>query len=800
MRTAPERPPARVLVGVALLAGATLAFQVLLTRILAAVLLYHFGFLAISLALVGVGGGAILVYVRPEWFEQVSLERALARWSIAFAAALAIGLAVIVRIDYTYTGLDLDFALRLGLACVAAAVPFLLAGVAIALAVRGFVNGMGRLYAADLAGGAVGAATVVPLMWLVDAPTLSLSLTAVGCLAGWLFAGPASSERRAAMLGLGVAAVLVALAASTSAYYLSIGGPRPEAERWTPLSRVSAYTPGGAGGQRGVVIYDRVIAEVIRYQGGPYPDWRTTQEGPESVGYELTPRRDALVIGGGGGRDVLTALAAGYRRVDVIELNRGIRDVVSDDLSDYTRSPYELPGVHTSIGDGRSELARSERRYDQIQIGFTDTFSPNAAHAFALTENNLYTVEAFQEYMEHLKPGGVLKVSRPRSDFGDQALRVTVLALETLRREGVADPRRHVAVVLGDYDAPFRSYVYGTVLVKRTPFTASQLEAIRGRGRERGGGVVYAPGGPQVGEWGALAAASSPLAFCKGWRTDVCPPTDNRPFFFHMKRVSDVIGDDGQRAGTVNIPDPLLLLMVALVLLLVLCALAFALPLALVRGGGRPPATALAYFAAIGVGYLVLEVVLIQRLVLFLGFPTYALSVVLFALLLFTGLGSLLTTRPRLDSRRALCAALGVACLLIVAVAFGLGPLLGALIGLPFAARVAVTVAVLAPLGVSLGAAMPIGLRRVSGLWPAAVPWAWGINGVTSVVASVLAVAVAVTAGFTVATLVSLGSYLVALVGALTGPWPGNADEPAEARSHQPTAVPAPPGSAAILD
>ena len=766
-----ERPPARVLLGVGLLAGATLALQVLITRILAAVLLYHFGFLAISLALVGVGGGAILVYVWPVWFERVPLERALARWSLAFAVALAVGLFVLVRIDYSYTGLDLNFALRLGLVCLATAVPFLVAGVAIALAVRGYVRGMGRLYAADLAGGAVGAALVVPLMWVVDAPTLAVALTAVACLAALLFAGRAA-ERRAGLVGLGVAALLVVLSASTSLFYLSIGGPRPEAERWTPLSRVSAYLPGGPGGERGVVIYDRVIAEVLRYDGGAYPDWRATQEGPESIGYELTPRRDALVIGGGGGRDVLTALAAGYRNVDVIELNSGIRDVVGDDLGEYTRSPYELPGVSTTIGDGRSEIARSDRLYDQIQIGFTDTFSPNAAHAFALTENNLYTVEAFREYIRHLKPGGILKVSRPRSDFGDQALRITILALDALRKEGAADPSRHVAVVLGEYDAPFRSYVYGTVMLKRTPFEPGELDRIRELGPERGLGAVYLPGGPYVGEWAELRRASSPAAFCSAWRTDVCSPTDNEPFFFHMKRVSDVFGDEGQRAGSVTIPDPLLLLLIALGLLLALCALAFALPLALVRRERRPPASALSFFAAIGVGFLVLEVVLIQRLVLFLGFPTYALSVVLFALLLFTGVGSLLTTRPGLGGRRALTAALAAACAMIAAAAFGLGPLLHALIELPFAARLAVSVLVLAPLGLALGAAMPIGLRRVDALWPAAVPWAWGINGVTSVVASVLAVAVAVTAGFTVATLVSLGCYLAALAAAVLGRWP----------------------------
>ena len=465
----------------------------------------------------------------------------------------------------------------------------------------------------------------------------------------------------------------------------------------------------------------------------------------------------------------------------MIELNRGIRRVVDEDLRDYSGAPYSLPRVSTAIGDGRSTLAERDKRYDQIHIGFTDTFSPSSAQAFALTENNLYTLEAFDEYFDHLKPGGVLNVSRPQRHMGDEAIRATVLTLEALRRRGVRNPERNVIVVLGHYKAPFKDLFYGTILARMEPFTPAEVARVRRLARERGRGIGFAPGGPYYQEWGALARAPSLEAFCEGYRVDVCPPTDDKPFFFHMKRLADIGGEATSRS--LGVPDPMTILVATLGILLALSALAFALPLRLVPRAGRPSVGSLLFFAAIGVGFLVLEVVLIQRFVLFLGFPTYALSVVLFSLLVFTGVGSLLSERAATQPRRALVGALCAACVMLAAGAFGLEPLLRLLIDLPFALRVVCAVLTLAPLGLVLGMAMPLGLTRLRGLYPEGVPWAWGINGVTSVVASVLALTVAINWGFAVTTLVALVCYLGALLHVLRGRWPEDAEPAASGTS-----------------
>jgi hypothetical protein len=783
-----ERPPLRAALAVGLVAGSTLALQVLLTRIFSAALFYHFAFLAISLALLGTGAGAILLYLRPDWIERPTPERALSRATALYAVLLLVTPTLLVRLDYSFDRfeVDLDFSVTLALAALLAALPFLAAGVVIALAIKTWVVGVSRIYAFDLAGAGLGALAIVPLLWLVDAPTLVVALGVAAGVAALLFAGTARVERRIAAFVSAGAVVLLALSSMTSLNELP--GPfdftrGSVAERWTPISRVVAYPPGTRGGDA-IVAYDQDVAPVPGHTPGePLPDWRDLGLGPQSIGHELSGRGRTLIIGGGGGRDVYNALSSGKRRVEVIELNRAIREMVDEDLAAWSGRPFELPGVSVAIGDGRSTLAARDTLYDQIHIGFTNTLTAGSGSAYALSENNLYTVEAFDEYLDHLQPGGLLSVSRLYRFAGDEVLRATVLALTALEERGVEDPERHVIVMLG---RDTLNAFFGTVLVGRDPFTPAQLARVRTLAPERTLGVVFAPGSPPRREWRGLAAAQSPEAFCDSYPIDVCAPTDDRPFFLNPVRLSD-LGEEAPAGSTFISRTPFLVLLVALGILTALSALAFVLPLLLARRAERPPAGSLAFFAAIGLGFLTLEVALIQRFVLFLGFPTYALSVVLFALLLSTGAGAWLSDRLR-NERRGLVLLLGAATLLIAALAVGLQPLLRALIELPFAARVTVAVVILAPLGLLLGVAMPVGLRRLSALYPTSVPWAWGINGVTSVLASVLAVFVALNWGFTAATLLAAGCYAVAATHAAFGRWP---EQPPKTQPRETEAIPA---------
>ncbi|MFS8585565.1 MAG: hypothetical protein FWJ72_10810 [Acidimicrobiia bacterium] len=760
------RPSARALSALALVTACTLAYQVVFTRMLSSVLAYHFSFLAISLALLGTGAGALLVYLRPELFDRHPLEGTLARWSALYGVLLIATPLLLVDLDYSIAdGVTKRFAFNLTVACLLAAAPSTVAGAVVTVAIRGWTDHLGRVYAWDLMGAGLGALVVVPLLYQ-PAPALLVGLGVVSCVAAALFGW---GDRRFRWRAAGLAAVgVVLIVASTANTILFIRMPPNDrnglaADIWHPLSRVQAKDAPGA--PFSLLFYDRVFAPVPNV-GDELPDWEDLRLGPASIGYEITGPGKALIIGGGGGRDIYNALTSG-QTVDVIELNSAIVEAVDDALGHRSQRPYSREGVSTTIGDGRAILADSDETYDQIHIGFTDTLSANAAQGFALSENNLYTLEAFDEYFEHLNPRGILNVSRLERLVGDEAIRATVLVMAALERQGIEDPSRHVVVIRGTDAIGSAQAPYMTTLARLEPFTDEELDRIRELADERGDGIAYAAGGPYYGAWEDLAEAGDWRAFCNDYPLDVCPPTDDRPFFFNMRRLGSIFdSQSGYHYGV----DPYQLLLLTLGILVVLSVVGLLLPLRLSRSEEKPRVPSLLFFAAIGLGFMLLESVLIQRFVLFLGFPTYSLSVVLFALLVFTGVGSALSGKlPK--GRRTLVTVLAAAVGLVAVSAFALQPLLRGLIDQPFPLRVALSIALLAPIGVALGMPMPLGLARFTDLYPRSIAYAWGVNGIASVLASVLGVVVAINFGYRAASLVAAACYLFALVHAAAGRW-----------------------------
>jgi hypothetical protein len=776
--------PSRVAVGVALVGATGLGVQVLLTRFFSAVLFYHFSFLAISVALLGIGAGGLIVYLFPGWFEGRSADATLARWTAVLGVSLAVTPVLLAQLNYLVPVASMRFALTMSVVCLLALVPQLVIGVITTLALRAYPGRIGTLYAANLAGASCGAALVVPLLWTFPVPLLMVATGAVAGLAAGAFAGPLRTEACLGWSSVAMSLLLIALARGSGLLSLPPVGGNAHAElvadRWNPLSRVSGYAVAEQRSRFALVLYDKAYAPVVRRRAGEaYPDWRALGLGPQSIGYALTGPGRALVIGGGGGRDIYNALSS-EQSVDVIELNDDIRRVVDEDMAAISGSPYSQPRVSVTIGDGRSVLAQRDVKYDQIHVSFTDTLSANAASAFALLEANLYTVQAFDEYLGHLTPHGVLNVSRLVNLAGEEALRATVLVLEALRRHGVEHPERNVVVIRG---RDFLNYPFGTILARLEPYSDEELATIGRLAMERGEGIASSPNGPYFGPWADLARAPTPLAFCRGYRLDVCPPTDDRPFFFNMVRLRDILPDivSVRAVDPTFAIAPMRILITLLAVLSAFCVLAFVVPLRFARNPQpHPPVSSLVFFAAIGLGFMLLEVVMIQRLVLFLGFPTYALSVVLAALLLCSGIGSAMSahaTAPRSTLVMALAATVG----LILACGLGWPPLLAALMRLPFVARVGVTFALIAPLGVTMGTAMPLGLARIERLHPGSLPFAWAVNGVTSVLASVLAIALSITLGFEATTLLAAACYSMAFAHATWGRWPAETVMPEDA-------------------
>jgi hypothetical protein len=426
---------------------------------------------------------------------------------------------------------------------------------------------------------------------------------------------------------------------------------------------------------------------------------------------------------------------------------------------------YRRPGVRVFVEDGRSFARRSREKYKLIQATLVDTWAATAAGAFALSENLLYTTEAFEDYLRRLDDDGVIAFSRWGFSPPRESLRIVSLAIAALQRQGAAEPWRHV-VVAQDGGPGTQMTLMDTVLISRSPFSAADLARISelAAGQTR---VLYRPGdSPESSEFARLLLAPDRESFYRHYPIDVRPVSDDRPFFFYNAQLRDAaaylrLARARDIDVKINEALPLLARLVAISLAAVAVILLLP-PLVLrLRGGGRPGLFPL-YFAAIGLGFILIEVALIQKLILFLGHPTYALTVVVFTLLVSSGLGSAWSERAAAAGDRRRAAILVATAALAVVIAALAAPVRDACILWPLPARAMAAAALVAPLGFLMGVAFPRGLKRLEAAAPGWVRWAWALNAAASVLGSVLAIALALTVGLTATLHTGAALYLCA--------------------------------------
>jgi hypothetical protein len=540
--------------------------------------------------------------------------------------------------------------------------------------------------------------------------------------------------------------------------------------RWNAISRVDVYNAGAKwasiDADASTVIMN---LEPLRWSE---VERRWLMSDPPSVVNILRPRGEYAIIGPGGGVDVLRAVGNGSPSVTGIEINPLIATrIMREKFADYSHHLYQIPQVHIHVSDGRSWVRSTAQRFDVLQMTLVDTWASTAAGAFALSENNLYTVEAFKEYFEHLRPEGMLAITRWEFARPREALRVVSVAMEALRQLGQKDLARHFIVIA---NGPLlEDGIPVTVLAKNTAFTPEEEHKVAAHLASVGSNfqaglvknpltAIYMPGAPGTNQFSALITSGDPYGFSRGYDFNVEPVTDNAPFFFFTMKPSQ-IANRGLQKGIdwkVNLGVSVL----GMVLLnSVLAVVAFLLLPLLLRHASAGASTPLFYFISVGLGYILVEIVFIQRFVLFLGHPTYAITVVVFVLLLASGLGSLLSRRWLSDPgrvRRPLT--LIVAALLLYI--FILPPVLAALVGKPFLVKLLVTGALLAPLGIAMGMPFPTGLRLLHGTGANTVEWAWALNAASSVFGSVLAMAIAIQFGLQTTLACGVLAYALAML------------------------------------
>lgn len=747
-----------LLAGLFLVCLANMLLEILITRLFSAMMFYHFTFLAVAMALFGIAASGVYVFVGAERFAadpRAAMARATRRFAAGTLLALVYVLAnpmdiIIVTGSNAIPAFTARQAWQLLLLVGVTAVPFFYAGMVVSLALTYLRQDTNRVYAWDLAGAALAAIVVGVLLSLVGGPTavlvaLGLALVAAALFAGsgwWLVAGAAA---------LVVANLALPILRVPTTKGVNVATTR--FEQWNAFSRVTVDNTQ-------TVKIDASAATHVEDLKTLVPGMQAREISALGHAMFAPPAERVLIIGPGGGRDVLHALAAGVPHVTGVEINPIIaRTIMQGAYRDASNGLYLDPRVHIVVDDGRSFVRRSDERYDVVQASLVDTWAATAAGAFALTENALYTVDAFDDYLDHVTDRGIVTMTRWHTGGGGETARLLVLAAAALADHGVAaaDARKHLIYAVSKRNG------LGTMILKRSPITPEELARVT---------AVCASSDFEV-QVSPASAADHPLArlidggasgdAVTSARENLAPPTDDRPFFFYFKRAGDLL----RPSGLMN--DPGLWILISLGSVTVL-ALAFVVAPLVLHWRRRAPGPAargqgavLGYFGLVGFAFMVVEIALLQRFTLFLGHPSYSLVVILFALLVFTAAGASLSARFAVARLGRVLAVAGVVLAAYALIGgFVLPPLLHALIGAALPVRALITVALVAPCGVVMGAMVPSIVRVLAAVDSPLVPWGWGVNGATSVIGTVIATVIAIYGGFTATFVVGAISYLAA--------------------------------------
>jgi hypothetical protein len=780
-----NKPSLSLLTGLFLLSAAVLTLELLESRIFAFVLWHHFGFMVISIAMLGLAAAGSALAARSGFFlarPRMVLEAS----ALGFVLTLILGHALAARLP-----LSLDWTLLPGMPVLylLSFLPFAFAGMGLALPFRLYPGQAGKLYTFSMVGSGLGALGVLSGLSALGAERLLVVVGLIGAAAGFLFSFHPSPSSRSRAGWAALAAILAGLvfvapefihfqplrSKLMGRYLRQNPEARIEATNWTPYCRIDVV---GMGKDR--IIMGEPLPVKMIFQDGDEPTgillsdqnpnlFYMSELSPFVAGYLVQPRpKQMLILGPGGGLEVHLALHRQVPDITAVEINSFIIRMVEGPYARRTGQIYTNPAVHLVNAEGRSFLSRAQEKFDLITLNGVDTYTSLASGAYVLTESYLYTEEAMIAYLDHLTDDGVLAFYRFLQIPPRETLRLVVVMVQALRHRGIAHPEDHL-VILVSGDRGFN------LVVKKRPFTPAEVEELRHKvdsydyriqvddpisllkADQLPRRIVSAPGLAGKDPFSRYLAAvreGKEAEFLAGYPFDLASVTDDSPYFFKYPLLDMFMLGPKLTLGPVLILSQILQTGI-LSVLLVLWPLR-RLPRAAISR--RHSARAFLYFAGVGLGYLFIEIALMQKLVLFLGNPTYSLSVTLTALLISSGLGAIWSAKfPQ--RRPGRWAALAVAILVLVmlrAIPLLTHPWLS--LDLPF--RIAIAVAVVFPLGFLLGIPFPAGLRAISEDYPDLVPWAWAVNSAASVMAAILCVPLAMNTNFTTVLILAAGLYL----------------------------------------
>jgi hypothetical protein len=807
----PLRPP---FLSVALLSASALAYEVLLMRLFSIIQWHHFAYMIIGLALLGYGiSGTVISIFKHRLLVNFNLIYILCLLLFGLTTVGCYSLAQNIPFNAEEILWDPRQIFYLGIMFLLLTIPFFLAATAICLSFIQYEEKIPHIYAADLLGAGTGCLIILLLLyWLF--PQWALILVGISGLIAVILASlelNVSYQKGIIISTLFLIGFLIntgsSLELNISPYKglsqaLRISNTKVIEEHSSPLGYLSIvkseqvpfrHAPGLSVkaqqeplNQIGVFMDGDNMSVITQYPDTldklQYLDQMTS-----AVPYHLKKINRALIIGAGGGTDVLQAKLHDIDNIDAVELNPQIVELLNKTYSSFAGHLYQQNNVNIHIKEARSFLSGSLAQYDLIQLALIDAFNASSSGLYALNESYLYTAEAVSQYLNHLKPDGYLAMTRWIKLPPRDSLKLVATAINALEQNGVSPPRQQLVLI--------RSWQTSTLLVKNGIFTEQELTTLQQFCIDRAFDLAYTPklSIEQANRFNVLSepvfyqAISAMLSderdqFLARYKFNLQPATDDRPYFHHFFKWS-AFGEIYQlrrQGGMPLIEWGYIILVVTLLIAALLSIVLIVLPLWFYRRAQLSKPSAIKqsgvfyYFFAIGLAFLFIEIAFIQKFTLFLHHPIMTIAVVLTAFLVFAGVGSLWSGQllHRYASQVIIKYAVSGITVLCIGYLYLLGPLFSSLAAVPDSLKIVISIALIAPLAFCMGMPFPVALDTLTKHANHYIPWAWGINGCASVISAVLATLMAIHFGFSAVILAAVILYMTIIIVNPKPVWP----------------------------
>ena len=757
--------------GIFLVALSGLVLEVSITRIFSAAIWYHFAFVAVSVALVGLGASGLVVHHR--------VTKLKGKWAENLTIYSAWGITIFIPITLFVMHALASQVIYLPLYMVLFSVPFFLIGIIISAAFNAFASVAGRLYAADLIGASAGALLVVLFLVLTGGEGSTLIVGLISAVSATLFSRITKNIKKTigslmlvafaiSLIFLNYATQIFAIPTDPTAqkdlpiYLREHPGSKIVKTEWNSFSRIDVVE-GGEGGEGLVakVFIDGGAGTNIISWDGSTESRQELSTWMQYLPFKMMQDPKVLVIGSGGGRDVVASLVSGSKDVTSVEINPIIYDTVKS-YGDRAGNVYSHQYVRSHVDEGRSFITRSSEKYDIIYVPFVDTWASVSSGGLSVSENFLYTLEGFQQYYDHLTERGKIVTVRWLID----APRFISTYAKLLEQNGIPQDQLHRHLMMVTSDSYTQDPSVTMVVFSKSPFTDEEISFFSQSFSQYDYKPILVPEQIMREPYDALLSGDITLEqFYNLFDTKVYPVTDDNPYFLSFEKPLPPV------------VEVLLYASIGIVAIFLL------VPFAWIRrrrgergaGGGEEEVgisikkreigirTVIPYFAALGVGFILIELALLQKLILLMGNPTMTFALLLFTILLSSGGGSLLSSRIAKNNMRNLIFVIGGIAGLGVLYVFSLPSIIYSALAEPIEIKAAISIGVLAPIGFLMGMPLPTGMRLLKVHRPDFIPWMWAINGAFSVLGAVLAIALGIMYGSSFAMILGVLVYLIAL-------------------------------------